>query len=117
MVTILLNEVKKTNDLMVRINRRCCDVRIGLRVREKLSGIVKEGLQIIDCMNHSTFIIDAMKTRIQNYYILCYDAILRASMEAPSEYCELQEVLQDFKDQQLLINELIKGNLENKLFI
>ena len=79
--------------------------------------LIKEGLEINGVLSMVDQIDDSLKMRIKNYFISCYEVVYAAALEVPDEYCEALEILDDFRDQALLLNEFLNGNLDDLMFI
>jgi hypothetical protein len=101
---IIKNQLKVTINRMVHISRYFLGCNITPTSSENFTRVIKEGLELNNYLKRLTVFEEEIKRRIENYLIAC-------------DYCEVREVLEDFRDERLLVMRFLNGNLDDSMFI
>jgi hypothetical protein len=114
---IIKNQLKVTINRMVHISRYFLGCNITPTSSENFTRVIKEGLELNNYLKRLTVFEEEIKRRIENYLIACEETIFAAGMELENDYCEVREVLEDFRDERLLVMRFLNGNLDDSMFI
>lgn len=115
-MNIIKDQVIYRKKNMAQISGYFLKFDITEAAQENFVSVMREGQALIDFLKNENEISNSVKRRIQNYFIACQESVYAAAIEIPDEYCEAIEILEDLKDQGLLMNEFLNGNLNDAMF-
>lgn len=116
-MNILKRELCNRNNNIIHISRFFLKFELTQAANDNFVNVITEGLTLTNLLQNSSEIDEELKIRIKNYFISGQEALYAAGLEVPDQHCEVLEILEDFRDQGLLINEFLSGNLTDSMFI
>ena len=114
---IIKRQLKVRNNRMVHISRYFRFYNITKFARQNFVQTISQGMQLNNDLKNVAKFGKEVIARIENYLIACEETILAAGIEVSTEYCEVVEILEDFRDERLLIMRFLNGGLDNRSFI
>lgn len=87
----------------MRVSMYFCNLKITQSAKGNFERVIAEGRTLVGELNSLEWANDFYKSKIENFMIACEQAIYTVGLEDPHEYCEIIEILDDFRDERLLL--------------
>jgi len=93
-----------------------CQLDITGAAKDNFKRTIREGRILVRDLKlnfvQNSIVID----RIENFLVACEETLIAAGLEVLEEYCEIEEILEEFRDYRFLTMRLLSGKLNDLLF-
>lgn len=108
----VLKQVGARTDRMKKLHQFFCRLEITEAAKENFRSVIAEGEEIKQAL-----VIDSVtREKLEGFLVWCEEVILAAGIEVRREYCEVIEILDDFRYERVLLMKFFDGGLTDEMF-
>ena len=111
---LVLTVLKQRNHRMEKLQFYFCRQKVTEAAKNNFRLVIKTGKGLLKALKIRA--IREAKIEIESYLIACEEAILAVAIEIRSEFCDIVELLDDFRDERLLLMKFVDGELDEEMF-
>lgn len=97
-----------------------CQLNVTKAAKDNFKRTIREGRVLVGELKLSIrsghVLMGSFVTRIETFLIACEETVLAVGMEVLDEYCEIQEIMDDFRLERGLILMFCTGELSDLMF-
>lgn len=97
---------------MKKLQKFFCNLKITNAAKENFIAVIREGDKLVQAFVNGS----VQRERLEIYLVWCEEVVLAAGVELKREYCEIIEILDDFRYERMLLMKFYDGELKDEMF-
>ena len=95
-MNIIIDALSGRVSRIVVISRYFCKLDITGAAKDNFKRTIREGRQLVRDLKLNFVLTPVVKDRIENFMVACEETLMAAGLEVLDEYCEIEEILEEF---------------------
>jgi len=91
-----------------------CRRTVTKAAKENFNGVIRSGVRLLKNLKNSKNA--DLQNEVENYLVACEESIVAVGIELRSEFCEIMEILDEFRSERLLVMKYVNGELNEEMF-